>query len=187
MPKRKILVVTGSAPCVLEDCEALRAMIPGKRCEKLMDWMAIGLDAVDKYPWPIRFMATYHPDDLEPARRRREKMGGNTDYIEIQYDRKYTHTATVEVGGERYSWDHESPTGSSALMGAIMGLKMGYGRIVLCGIPLSGAYERFQRGWRHQEKLLRDRVKSMSGWTREFLGEPTHEWLNGRFSGTGAE
>jgi len=165
--------VTGAAPNVLEDIEALKALgLP--EC----DWMAIGLDAVDKYAWPIRFMATYHPEDLARARERRAGAKGNTDYIELAYNRKAQVTEAV-VDGVKCSLKHEGKTGSSALMGTLLGLKIGYGKIVLCGCPLSGKYERYRAGWREKEALLTGKVKSMSGWTMEFLGRPTPEWIGG--------
>jgi hypothetical protein len=60
---------------------------------------------------------------------------------------------------------------------------MGYQRIILCGCPLigkndkAGSYETFRRGWEARRQELEDRVRSMSGWTREYLGAPDREWL----------
>jgi hypothetical protein len=138
--------------------------------------MAIGLDAVDKYTWPIKYVATYHPDEIPEIRKRRELFGGNTDYLMIS-QAPGPGVDIVEL--------YRPPSGSSALLGALAGLRMGYGRIILCGCPMTGVnvaggkYDSFQEGWKALEKELAGRVRSMSGWTREFLGAPTEEWLKG--------
>lgn len=63
--------------------------------------------------------------------------------------------------------------------------------VVLCGVPLEAENKhyddtrrvwaeapRYRHAWvKHQEKM-RVRVRSMSGWTRQLLGDPTEEWLN---------
>lgn len=63
-------------------------------------------------------------------------------------------------------------------------------RVVLCGCPLerSARYddstawteaEVYRAAWLEEHDRLKDRVRSMSGWTQELLGAPTPEWLNG--------
>lgn len=167
-----LLIITGSAPCLIQDINALQ--FPDF-CSA--DWMAIGLDAVDRYAWPIRYMATYHPVEIPAIRERRAHAGGNLDYIVISHERK-DGVDIVEplLPGER--------SGSSALLGTLAALKLGYTRIILCGCPLTGkndkggAYEGFQEGWKQKAAFLAGRVRSMSGWTRDFLGAPTMEWLS---------
>jgi hypothetical protein len=169
---KSILIITGAAPCILDDLTAL-AMDDSQA-----DFMAIGLDAVDKYSWPIKYMATYHPVEIPEIKARRESIGGNTDYIVISHEPK-PGVDIIEplLGGEC--------SGSSALMGAQAAIKLGYRRIVLCGCPMTGKsvkndnYETFRAGWEQKKKFLNGRVRSMSGWTKELLGAPTEEWLNG--------
>lgn len=162
----KKLIITGAAPCVHEDIER----VPGYR---EFDFMAIGLDAVDKYPWPIKYVATYHPEDLQAIRERRASIG-NTDYRVISH-KPGEMIDIVEP--------YEKPPGSSALLGALAAIRLGYERIILCGCPLTGknarngSYENFRQGWTAKRETVLGKVKSMSGWTREFLGEPTEEWL----------
>jgi hypothetical protein len=65
---------------------------------------------------------------------------------------------------------------------------MGYKKIILCGCPMQGSnltapkkaqYNCFQEGWLlFAKKMFEDKVRSMSGWTKDFLGYPTKEWLN---------
>lgn len=163
------LIVTGSHPDVLVDIAA----VPRVRS---FDFMAIGLDAVDTYAWPIRYMATYHPAEIPEIRRRREQAGGNTDYTVISHEwQPGVQVVEPLLPGER--------SGSSALLGTQAALKLGYDRVILCGCPLTGkndkggAYETFREGWKQKQALLAGRVRSMSGWTRELLGSPTEEWL----------
>ncbi len=168
--RSEYLIVTGSHPDVLNEIMDIPVVWQA-------DFLAVGLDAVNKYHFPIRYMATYHPSDIVPARERRKKYGGNTDYEVISHQQ---HQGEVHL-----IIPFEPPTGSSSLLGTLAGLKMGYRKIILCGCPLQGAndqnhsYEIYRDGWRAQYDKIRDYVRSMSGWTRELLGAPTEEWLNG--------
>lgn len=50
----------------------------------------------------------------------------------------------------------------------------GFGRIVLAGVPLSGAYgTQFGGAWRKAAPLFAERVRSMSGLTMELFGRPS--------------
>lgn len=173
--KMNPLVITGSAPCVNADI----ASVPGV-CG--FDYMVIGFAAAGMHTIYCKYMATYHPTEIPDIKKRREAIGGNTDYTVI------SHIATPGVDiiepllpGER--------SGSSALLGAQAAIKLGYNRIVLCGCPLTGendkkgSYESFRVGWTQKKKYLNDRVRSMGGWTQELLGAPTQEWLKGEVNG----
>ena len=168
--KSSILIVTGAAECVHDDIMA--APINNK-----LAWMAIGLDAVDKYLYPIDYVATFHPDEIPAIKERRAKIGGNTDYKVISHEDKNNPDIVIK--------DWWKPTGSSALLGIQAAIEvLGYQRIILCGCPLIGKsvkgndYEVFRRGWENNIDKIKDFVRSMSGWTRDFLGAPTEAWLN---------
>jgi len=168
---KPILIITGSAPCVMEDIDALGH---GDRFEICPhghgDWMAVGLDAVDKYAWPIKYVVTYHPVEIPQFKPKRAKIGGNTDFLVIAHK--------PEPGVDIVE-PYESPTGSSALCGAMAAIRMGYERIILCGCPLLDKnYITFQKGWEKKKEIVKDKVRSMSGWTKDFLGAPTKEWLD---------
>lgn len=190
---QKLLIITGSAPCVIDDLTALPRRIPAAddmaigldfmtalkseipRRILAADYMAIGLDAVDKYPWPIRYCATFHPAEIPQIRARREALIGRVDFAIISHERH----EFVEI----FVGDWWQPSGSSSLLGVQAALRMGYKRIILCGCPLAGQndkggkYEGFRTGWEARKKDLVDCVRSMSGWTADFLGKPTEEWL----------
>lgn len=165
----KYLIITGSAPCVQLDI----ASVP-RVCA--YDFMSIGLTASGMHTIPVKYMATYHPNLIPETKSRRESVGGNTDYIVISHEQK-PGVDIIEplLPGER--------SGSSALLGALAAIKLGYSRIILCGCPLTGknaaggSYETFRAGWEQKKDFLNGRVRSMSGWTAELLGKPTSEWL----------
>ena len=166
---KKCLIITGSAPCVIDDLTAL-AMDDSRA-----DFMAIGLDAIDKYCWPVKYVATYHPEDIPQILARREARIGRVDFA-IVCHKRCKHVDIVIT-------DYWQPSGSSALLGVQAALRLGYRRIILAGCPLTGKndkggkYENFRNGWEARRKEIGDHVRSMSGWTAEFLGWPTKEWL----------
>ena len=167
----KILIITGSAACVNEDIEALRPIGRLQPC----DYLAVGFDAVDKYAWPIKYVATYHPEKIDMTRERRASIGGNTDYKLICHEQR--------PGVDIVIRDWWKPSGSSALLGVQAGLMAGYKKIILCGCPLTGknsdgaSYEHFRGGFEARKAEIAPYVRSMSGWTADLLGKPTPEWF----------
>ena len=174
--KKEIMMITGSAPCVLEDIDGFFSAfgLPHSCC----CFMIIGLSASGMHAIYSRYMATYHPNQIPEIKKRRESIGGNTDYTVISH----LTSPGVDIIEPLLPGDR---SGSSSLLGALAAIKLGYDRIVLCGCPLEGKnnngspYDSFRVGWENKKKYLNDRVRSMSGWTRELLGAPTQEWLMG--------
>jgi hypothetical protein len=170
--KRNLLIV-GSANCAREDV----AGVP----PHFGDVMLVGMDAVDKFPGSRRvdYVVTNHPEDIAEAHRRRNAICGNTDYRVVSWHR---------APGVDIVESHPLPSGSSALTGALAGLRLGYERIILAGCPLTGnapegnPYEAFRPGWIARQNEIAGRVRSMSGWTRECLGEPPWWWLEPRIT-----
>lgn len=176
----KILIIIGSAPCVHDDLCPFIYPSSGNVAGILnpeIDLMAIGLDAVGIYSWPIKYVATNHQEDIPAIRERRRAIGGNLDYQLISFQ----HGPGVDI-----VQPYEGPSGSSSLLGALAGISLGYKKIILCGCPLTGnapegnPYEAFRPGWTEKQADLEGLVKSMSGFTRALLGEPTGEWLSDR-------
>jgi hypothetical protein len=182
----KLLIIVGSAPCVQEDIAvALASRHASRFTLHEIDFMLIGLDSVDKCLWPAKYFATYHPVDIIPAKERRAKAGGNTDWIVIS---QVANNGLLEPKTIIYDVDMVIPligrSGSSALLGIHAGIREGYLKIIVCGCPLTGkndkgqSYSVFQKGWMAKHEEIKDNVRSMSGWTRELLGAPTEEWLS---------
>ena len=105
-----------------------------------------------------------------------------------------------EVRGYDVDWDDgkgmdEPWNGSSALFAVMASLTLGYKKIVLAGCPIDSkghwyfdetitgpdwAKETFE-AWREFSKTPESQmVKSLSGFTKELLGEPRKEWLDGK-------
>ena len=83
--------------------------------------------------------------------------------------------------------------GTAGLYGVQIALdELGCAGVILAGVPMDAsagtnygkenwATEKFvddmRQGWLKAKPQIGARVRSMSGWTRELLGEPTAEWL----------
>jgi hypothetical protein len=113
-------------------------------------------------------------------------------------DGAYVQTHTYTSGRPSkcdFEWDVErSRGGTSTLLAVMIGLGIGYDRIVLCGAPLDGkghfydppgrdmtpefTQDFVKNEWTDcRDSFFKGRVRSMSGWTRELLGEPDEAWL----------
>lgn len=80
-------------------------------------------------------------------------------------------------------------SGSSGRLGVDIAQLIGATHIVLCGIPLSpeaehydkpGSWEAgktYREQWLNEHPIFKPVTRSMSGWTRDLLGEPTEKWL----------
>lgn len=153
----------GSAPCLQDDLAAIKN-------HELYDFLAVGLDCADKYLGRIEHAVSYHPKEFPEFHLRRANSGGNLDYE--------THTHCMVELGHRM-WPFFAPSGSSAMLGVEVGIGLGYKKIIVAGVLLTdGEYKRFQEGWRIRFDAIKEKVRAMSGYPRELLGEPTEEWLN---------
>lgn len=84
----------------------------------------------------------------------------------------------------------ESWGGSSGLLCVAVAFELGCQRIVLAGVPMDkmqrhyddskpwGEARQYWPAWERRMLQMARRVRSMSGWTAEKLGEPSEEWLN---------
>jgi len=168
-----ILILCGTAPFIDFDIVKLKSMF-NKDDKVNGHLMAVGLDAF-KRPVPWKYVVTGHFEDFEFI----SKYAGlhkQKDYLLIHQQ--------PQVGVDIVIPLEEWEGGSSALMGVMAGLRIGYKKIVLCGCPMEGAnpnhpgadYSMFQSKWVEKREELFN-VRSMSGFTADLLGEPTREWL----------
>jgi len=173
--KEKI-VILGIAPCLEEDLSNLCKLQDLKE----VDFMAVGLDCSDRVVSDIQHMATYHVEELEQFRARRQRIGANLDY------QTHSHKAPAD---RVWPLVARSPlSGSSAFLGCQAAVGMCYQKIILCGCPMQGqnlikkratGYDKFQKGWvKFAPQMFGDKVKSLSGFTRDLMGFPTKEWLD---------
>ena len=169
-------LILSIAPCLEEDLINLFEM----QNQNQFDFFAVGLNCSDRVLFPIKHAVSYHPNEFEDFRKRRELIKGNLDYI--------THSHIPPCDRMWPLVDKSPFSGSSSFLATQVAVGLGYRKIVLCGCPLQGGdlhspkknkYEVFQKGWaKHAVKVFGvNKVRSMSGWTKEFLGEPTKEWF----------
>jgi len=169
----RVLIITGSARGVIDEIRQAKALLGA------YDLMAIGLDAVDKYTEPIKYVATFHPAEIPAIRERRAGIG-NTDYAVISHHNN--------PGVDICIVDWWQPSGSSSLLGVQAAMRIGYPKIIVCGCPLTGKnidggdYENFRAGWEKRLKTVAPYVRSMSGWTREKLGAPDEQWMKEEYN-----
>jgi hypothetical protein len=178
----KVALIVGCAPCWEDDLNRFKTI-----CSEF-DVFAIGLDC--PYKEEIKYFVTYHIEDIEAYKRKRtgdyKIISHTNDFIKYSRERrKKPEWANTNVD---IVYPHQAPSGSSSLLGTKAALfKLGYNKVVLIGCPMDTgnllnkkkSYSVFQKGWLYFKSDLIGKVKSMSGWTRELLGEPTKEWIKG--------
>ena len=84
----------------------------------------------------------------------------------------------------------QTASGSSGLFALKVALvDLGFDKAVLCGVPLTeaaghivdgpvwpGAHH-YHQAWREAFPQIKDRARSMGGWTATLLGQPDAEWI----------
>jgi hypothetical protein len=138
--------------------------------------------------WPRRVHhgVSMHPAELRLWKELRAIYGGDRDPGVV-----LTHS--YKPPGD-VVWDiHGAINGTSALLAVMVGLALGYEKIILAGVPMDGGghlYDppgtestQFTQDWLEAEwkqisaVYFNDRVRSLSGRTRDWLGAPTEDWL----------
>lgn len=128
-----------------------------------------------------------HPNEM-PGRIARREANGWPPAKEIvsHFTKQKKEAITLQV---EYFLPKQRKSGSSGLFAVKRALDLGATHVVCCGIPISGELGRvdgkdvwpsarlFRQGWEEALPVIRDRVRSMSGWTRQLLGAPTADWL----------
>lgn len=183
-------VVMGGARCIWEDC----ARIDFEKVEVI----AIN-NMIMHHKGRVHHGVSLHPEEPPLWRQLRWTNQCEESYVVTHshrlpennenlspYDFKTRH-------GLDYLWVIEGGRGgSSGLFACMVGLALGYDRIVLAGIPLdgnghffdppSGVTKQFlgtniKMEWENaNQKYFNGRVRSLSGNTREWLGEPEKDW-----------
>jgi hypothetical protein len=181
------LIIAGSAPCVNDDLAAIPE-------HGRFDFMLIGAGSPATLNIRILSYHASHEDDFTPIRDRRLQNGLNVDYktisnhqypdVDIVLPEMTPPTCSYDCRPRLQSRDprnHHHYSGTSAMLGLKAGLRLGYRKIILAGVPIDeGHYAHFQVGWLWiVDLLVHCPVRSMSGYTRHLLGKYTEEWLNG--------
>jgi len=175
---QKSCIVLGTAPTMWDDLAAAP-----------QDWDVVAVNTAGCiYRKPIAMWCSIHGNKLAPWIEKRREAGCDMDFVAYG---NFTAYETVEPPIEK--WNKPNANGSSGLFAVLVALARGYTRIVLCGIPIDGTqrhnsdgdvvegeteYKHYRTGWYRNKDVLRAHVRSMSGWTAEYLGAPDDEWLN---------
>lgn len=135
-------------------------------------------------PGQLDHWATMHPD-LLPHWIAQRRAAERPEAGQLWVPRHRLHKAPEGVR------TIESWGGSSGLLCVAVALEVGAERVILAGVPMLKTARHYDDekhwlearqywpAWERQAHLMRGRVKSLSGWTRELLGAPTAEWIRG--------
>ena len=175
---RQALVV-GSAPCVFDDLKAAP------------DWPLIVVNFAGlRHLGPIEFWASIHRRLIYKGIEMRRAAGGEMDFTAYVKCPPREHPPTPPPPTILKTAQQKMGSGSSGLFAVEIAIRLGYERLILCGIPLEGAttlqesgeesrvrggkpfVENFRAAWLRHFETLEPVVRSMSGWTKELLGGP---------------
>lgn len=181
-------LVLGGASCLWRDVEA--ALDLGR-----FDGVVACNDAAAVWPGRVDCFVSLHAEKMGYWLERRDRAGlPEPDRIWGHDTAKRGVLRISERVQDYVAWKFEGQhdSGSSGLFALKAALiDMGFNKAVLCGVPLTqtgahffdltpwGGAEAHKRGFKQALPVIRDRARSMSGWTAEVLGQPTKEWLAG--------
>jgi hypothetical protein len=182
-----LAAILGGARCVWEDLEALTAL-------RAPDFIIATNDAGAHYAGRVDHWATLHYEKLPTWTAERALRG----YPPAE--RIWVHTKAVgPVAGNSLHDRLEDWGGSSGLFAVQVALALGAARVALCGVPLEvneghffdpGRWSwavRYRSGWINHRAEIAGPVRSMSGWTAEYLGKPDEVWLHEKEQADGLE
>lgn len=148
--------------------------------------LAVGPVAID-YPGEIDAWVWFHTELFEDCALRRAHKGhpparsywANLRRGILQPKREVPHVNRIDCDG-----------GASGLIATYVALDYFKAtHVVLAGCPMTaegGQYDtpkpwreavKHRQAWLDNQAKLKERVRSMSGWTAELLGSPTVDWL----------
>ena len=173
----KTALVLGGADCLEADVRDMRAM------GVVFDGVVACNDAGYWWPHELDAWVSLHPEKLGPWRSKRNDKG----YPPCK--QFFAHRdARDYVAGTKYQFPGQSNSASSGCFAAKVALiDLGFDRAVLCGVPLVksphffdskdwAAAESFRRGFLQVPQEYLDRMRSMSGFTKDLLGPPK-DWV----------
>lgn len=135
-----------------------------------------------------------HPEWMEDYKKQRAALGYHTAYETVAPPDCELGTAGKGKPADRrvsYRYPGMNASASSGGYAAKVALEDGFERVVLAGVPMLAAAKHFTRkkewaqrdgftrGFKESVPFFAGRVRSMSGWSKELLGEPDPGWLNG--------
>lgn len=128
----------------------------------------------------VRHWVTLHPEYMPGWLTYRAKHCYGSGQVPIVHAHRMREGVHVE-------WKVANVGGTSGLFGTLVALMLGYTEIVLAGIPMDNTGHFFDPPWYRtdmedkathsvwrgaRDNIFKGRVKSLSGYTREWLGAP---------------
>jgi len=150
-------------------------------------------DAGVAYPGRLDAWVSLHAMSFKVWTARRAKQGLPPHRKLVAHDlspteRRYAPACVTDYSDHRFPGQvHGGSSGLFALKVALIDL--GFDKAVLCGVPMTTEAAHFfddrpwtgagahKTGWREAMPQIKDRARSMSGWTMEQLGAPDAAWL----------
>ena len=183
-------IVVGRARDALIEYAAARAFCPDA-CVVMVGQMGVA------FPDPINHWVSFHVELFNHWIPKRAAAGFSTAgcYWGVEYRGCRLGESTTSARPLRYVKCVGGSSGLAATLVAIDELRAE--RVILAGVPLTaraGQYNgaetwdeasKYWAAWEEQMPRLLGRVRSMSGRTRDALGAPTEEWINGCDPGEG--
>lgn len=169
-------LILGGANCLEADrAQALKLFTP--------DLVIACNHAGRDEPGRVDHWATMHPELYPKWLAEREAAGRPKPGKLWHAGHRPTKVSSTPIS----SWG-----GSSGLLCVRVAIELGIDRIVLAGVPMRKGFEHYDRSgpwleavqyhrcWQNRLPVIRNRVRSFSGWTAELLGSPTKEWFDGQ-------
>lgn len=178
-----LALVLGSADCLFDDIEDFYRLGHA-------DVVAACNDAIPMWTGHLSAACSLHQNKLSGWLKQRQENGLELpDYAYAFEGRSWDVTP--------YKFEGQEATGSSGLYALKVALcDLGATHAVLCGIPMDQrghffnpaswrGHRSHRKGWEQALPAIKDRARSMSGWTAELLGKPDAAWMktNGGKSG----
>ncbi len=179
----KILVALGGSESVWDDLAYVEYILDTRPFD-----VGATNDAGGSYQGKLTLWCSLHPEKVGPWQNARRRRGRNEDYIFITHKggvgNNFGNARIDKIVTDKFK-------GSSGLFLAQNGVQLGYTHIICCGMPMStsGAHffnsepweevDKYKQGWlvAQEDKQMRTKIRSMSGWTAELFGGPKKTWL----------
>lgn len=177
-------LVIGCGDCIWEDI---------KTAQSLGKYDSVYCVKMAGIYWPHKFKSwvSLHPEFMQGYQAERRERGYPDGYeivapLHGEVGMHAKHKVDRRVS---YRFPGMNASASSGIYAAKVAMEDGFDRIVLAGVPMQAEQKHFIRGkeWKQCDAFLsglkqsipflKDKVRSVSGLTKELLGPPTREWL----------
>jgi hypothetical protein len=147
----------------------------------------------------VDHLVSYHEAQLDPVRRLRYPNGCHDAAVVTHSNlKRQFRPGKAKWAPADIAWNmHQGAGGTSSMLAVMIALAMGCARVVLCGAPMDGTGHFFDPPWAETSRMfatstqhtewvqargnwMAGRVRSMSGRTSDWLGQPTKEWWHGQ-------